>query len=423
MKDDLPQARLAGGGLPTCYDIHRDMEHKDSEVFEAEGRRLLAEGQADKALLVFRDGLTRFPDDADLLLGSALAHLEMGDFVQGCELLEPLAARFPGWAEVSESLVEACLRMGRTGKAVEAAEKAASQPEADHESVHLLGYMLFVHGHYAEAARCYERAARLNPTYAPARMGLAACRHRLGKKDEAVSLLQDLIRRAPDYWEAYAYLGNLLCDEGRVPEGKAVLEKIPLERLWDPTAIRRLLDLACKGSPRRRELKDRLEAVREGGSRAETPSQVLDEADRLLGPKTRRAKGFRIGAAAAKGKSAGPAARLESLLGALFRVPCGFGEGERPAFSHFDKELCAEFLARLAEFLEAAPPRIPPELLFYAVEIVGEMRRRFKPGVIDEELLRRLREAMARLEPKARRVEARAAWTSLLKTLEAPWNP
>ena len=55
------------------------MSIQSSGDYEERGLRLLHAGRAEEALTVFEEGERRFPGDAELLMGTAMARLRMGD--------------------------------------------------------------------------------------------------------------------------------------------------------------------------------------------------------------------------------------------------------------------------------------------------------------------------------------------------------
>jgi len=111
-------------------------------------------------------------------------------------------------------------------------------------------------GNYPVARAAFERLiARAGPDTDPRQVtsllhNLALCEHRLGRLDEAESLLRRVLDRDSTFARAHANLGRLLADRGRIPEARAELERA---LALDPelgTARRALAQLDAASPPR-----------------------------------------------------------------------------------------------------------------------------------------------------------------------------
>jgi Flp pilus assembly protein TadD len=446
------------------------MTMRESDDYEREGRQWLLKGDANTALKVFQEGLARFPGDEALLLGLAMAHIDMGDLVRACEVLVPLRAKHPTWGDVRQGLAEAYLKRGQTKKALECIQEAIGEHEKDAAFVNALAVLLFKHRLHREALAIHDKALRLDPKFAPAHMGRGACLHQLEDVDGAISAVRKAVECAPDYYEAMSYLGNLLYDQRKKTEAKEILLRIPIAKLADVTTVKRLLALS-KGegeAERRKALRARLKQVdwlREAlKDEVKAPKIVeklenrMDQASLARRPKPKRNFWRGLGTILA-GVVQEQGDQLNSLLAKIFAEPVRFADGQQPRLVRFDKRLGEQYLTLLARLLDDYPWRMDLDnnwrqpiqlvsvadseetsyrrakekriysecfgfvdfanLALYGKAIVIEMRRRLVPKVLPQVAIVRLREAMERLKPyvplKSVYYEA---WLELRATLE-----
>jgi len=401
-----------------------------SDDYDKKGQEHYQNGEYDAALAAFREGLARFPKDSDLTLGCAMAHIQLGDYIQACEILESLRRRSGVCPDVLQGLAESYLCLGKKAKAMECVEEALVG-QKDPEFLTALAVILYRHNQFKEASRCYRQAADSDPGHAPAHLGYGVCCHRTGNGKAAVEALRRAISADPKYWEAYSYLGNLLYDMRRRSESKSLLGKIPVEKLWDPIAIERLLKLyAGKADRERRRLveqrKREVERILQQSRERGLLDELSEKLDREVLKRPERGV-FWSGRPSSKTGS-----RMEELLGRIFEAPCDFGEGKKPKIAHFDKALCETYIEDLTRFLSDQSRRIGRAsavskterekivvrsdvagLLFYGTEVLLEMRRRFKQAIIDKELIQKLSSALRRYRVcAAASPRALAAWNA-----------
>ncbi|HVE12733.1 MAG TPA: tetratricopeptide repeat protein [Elusimicrobiota bacterium] len=412
-----------------------------SDEYDKQGQEHYQNGEYEAALNAFREGLARFPRDPDLVLGVAMAHIQLGDYIQACELLEGLRRRSQGWPDVLQGLAECYLCLGQKSKAMSCVEEALGV-QKDAEFLTALAVILYRHNQFKEAARCYRRGADVDPGHAPAHLGYGVCCHRTGNPGAAVEALRRAISADPSYWEAYSYLGNLLYDLRKRGESKELLGKIPVDKLWDPMAIDRLLKLYAGKEDRekkrlveirRREVERILQQSRERGLLDELSEKLDRQVLKRPDPEEGAFWKGRTGAGARAG------AELEEALARIFDAPCAFDDGRRPKIVHFDKALCEGYLAGLTRFmadqqrgLAARKARRKEDrkklvetadaasLLFYGAEIIREMHKRFKQPIIDKSLIGKLANALKRYKIIASASpRAAAAWTTATEALRA----
>jgi len=162
-----------------------------TRIITAESRMLQEAGDSEEAVRVLSEGLTRFPDNAEILYARALAADRAGD---------------PSMLETDLSRL------------------IQLEPDNAH-ALNALGY------HFAdnnirldEAAEYLEKAIQLEPNDAAIMDSLGWLRYRQGNYSEAADLLQKAYTLFPD-GEIAAHLGEVLWVDGREPEARQVWKK------------------------------------------------------------------------------------------------------------------------------------------------------------------------------------------------------
>jgi len=218
------------------------MTYDSSDGYESAAIEILFSGKPQEALQLFEEGLRRFPDDPDLLLGCGMALNDLQRHAEAREIFARIVAEKPNLTDALQGLAEAELALGDLKAGAEAARRACDHPgENNIEFVHSLALLLYRNKLFTDAEHCYRRAVEIDRAHGHSWLGLASSLHQQERRDEAIQLLKEAVEdRLPGFWEAYSYLGCMLCDAGRVDEAVNLLEKIPLDELRDPAAVRRL---------------------------------------------------------------------------------------------------------------------------------------------------------------------------------------
>jgi Flp pilus assembly protein TadD len=227
------------------------MSIQSSEDYENKGIRLLRDERAAEALEVFEEGARRFPGDADLLMGAAMAHLNLGAFGRSCEILEGLEPSQRS-GETMQALAEAYLGRGMESEALRVAQEAADAARGDARLLYRLGRVFYSRRRYREALAFYERSAEAAPDWSEAWFGLGACQWSLKQGASAEAALRRAVELAPEDWQARQFLGCALSDLGRKAQAREMLESVPLDAPWQKPALERLIALAWWPSDEKR---------------------------------------------------------------------------------------------------------------------------------------------------------------------------
>lgn len=259
------------------------MSIQSSGEYEDKGIRLMNAQRHQEALAVFEEGVRRFPGDAELTMGMAMARLRLGDYAGSCAILEELRRSRPGWGEALQALTEAYLARGLTTDALRAAEEAVKRGGRDERLSNRLGRSFYQARRYREALAFYERAAELAPDWGEAWFGLGATQWALKQTASAEAALRRAVQLAPEDWQARQFLGCVLHDLGRKSEAKEMLESVPLDAPWQKPALERLVALGWwpKEPERARKLEDLWSRVM-GGAPPASALAVLEEVSRKL---------------------------------------------------------------------------------------------------------------------------------------------
>jgi tetratricopeptide (TPR) repeat protein len=257
------------------------MSIQSSGEYEDKGIRLLRAQRALEALAVFEEGARRFPGDSELIMGAAMARLRLGEHAEACRLLEELRASKRASGEVMQALTEAYLARGLVKEAVRAADEAVKADARDERLFYRLARTFYTAKRYREALPLYERAAEVAPAWAEAWFGLGACQWSLSQSASAEAALRRAIELAPTDWLARQFLGCVLCDLGRKAEALAMLESIPMDGPWQKPALERLVALGWwPEDQKRREALDLLWSRVIGGAAPAGALAVLEEVSR-----------------------------------------------------------------------------------------------------------------------------------------------
>ena len=98
-----------------------------------------------------------------------------------------------------------------------------------------LGNKRVVEKKFAEARTEYEKALAAVPNNTAILGGIAQTYHGEGNKGKAIETLKKIAELEPSNTQNHVLLANLLLEEGKLEEGKAMLEALPAEAIKDPS--------------------------------------------------------------------------------------------------------------------------------------------------------------------------------------------
>ena len=113
----------------------------------------------------------------------------------------------------------------RYEKQVASAWERAQREPGSAQTVGSLGMLLHALGQYEAAAACYTRARAIEPSSFRWSYYLAAALESQQDREQAIAALDDAQGFSGDYGPYFVRLGNLLREEGRLPEAEAAFRK------------------------------------------------------------------------------------------------------------------------------------------------------------------------------------------------------
>ncbi len=188
-------------------------------VFGLLTRRLIPVWHDDETL--WRTVLSRFPDSSAANRSLVRLLLDQGRSGEALDYAQRWVELMPELEDAHFDLGSVLVRLGRLQDAVEEYEEAVRINPNDVEAYVNLGSTFLQMGGVQAAIEQYEQALRINPDSAAAHGNLGAIYQHMGKLPEAVEQYQHALRSEPDYVEAHYNLGLALEKLGRAPEAIA----------------------------------------------------------------------------------------------------------------------------------------------------------------------------------------------------------
>ena len=90
----------------------------------------------------------------------------------------------------------------------------------DAKSSYLAGLKLFGHGQFAQAETEYRTALELKPSWTDAMHALATVLSKQGRNEEAVALVEEILKLEPNDAFAYTSMSIFLMRMGKIPEAE-----------------------------------------------------------------------------------------------------------------------------------------------------------------------------------------------------------
>lgn len=215
--------------------LKQQPQNAETELLLAQS--LLANKQADKAVVLFRKCLKALWGREDVVVGLAQALILQGRSEETVELLEPINRGGPHSVSFDLAFGEALLNSGQLESAVDVLQSALARNERNVELRHLLGTALRLVGRTAEADEYLTsaRQARLSlqsadrlrkqvlesPTANEEKLQLAKVLLENDRVEEATVWLRSLLADQPNNAEALRLLANSTLTDSRTDANKS----------------------------------------------------------------------------------------------------------------------------------------------------------------------------------------------------------
>lgn len=193
----------------------------DLRLFQLEARALVADGRADRAVVVMRDAVAAHGEQIEAHLTLADVLNEANREAEAHRVLDETAARFPDDTRVAFQRGALFERRGKYAEAEAAFRKVLARDPMHAQALNYLGYMLAERGERLdEAISLVERALAIepdNPAYLDS-LGWAFFQQR--RYDRAEPLLRRAAERLPSNSVVQEHFGDLLWALGRRGEAR-----------------------------------------------------------------------------------------------------------------------------------------------------------------------------------------------------------
>jgi Flp pilus assembly protein TadD len=217
-----------------------------SEEFDEQAHQLYDAGEYDRALEVLQEGLTRYPDAVDLLVGLGYIRLAREEFAWARQTFADALAFDPehedGWVGLGESL----LKFGRLEEALACFAKVEELGLGDDLELGLaVGRALYREALFRESRQRLASLAAAHRESAEVRAALGYTLHALGDDLGARRELRTALRLDPQLHEVRIYLSHLLFERGDSHAALRELESVPAAEHWDQLSLWRYIELKC----------------------------------------------------------------------------------------------------------------------------------------------------------------------------------
>ena len=240
LSGDARHARSHTRRAISILDSEASFHQRMGLYLRALGRPQDAIKAIDSALARLRDAPDQQPARAAALALMGACRKELGDIEGAIAALREATVLDPNqMGYVSNLAIALADREADSPEALELMRQCCNRHPESADFHHNLGRLL-VHSDAAEAGRAFQRAVQLEPAHEGASIELARSLESRGQHDQAMTLLDDLLKRSPKAHEARFNRGLLALRLERWLEGFAdfetryLLPSIPTPRLSTP---------------------------------------------------------------------------------------------------------------------------------------------------------------------------------------------
>ncbi|MCU0797614.1 MAG: tetratricopeptide repeat protein [Akkermansiaceae bacterium] len=188
-----------------------------------EVQNLMQAGKRKDALAKLK-GSSLTAKSAALTFNLGNLYFEEGDLEEAEKAYRKAIADYPSFRRAHRNLGVVLVRLDKIEDAMKHLVEAVRLGDSDGATYGLLGYGRLQQGEFASALQAYRMAQVADPEAVEWKAGVAQCLQALEAKDEAVALLDEVIRRRPEE-AGYALLqAGLLIELARQDDAIKVLE-------------------------------------------------------------------------------------------------------------------------------------------------------------------------------------------------------
>jgi len=203
------------------------------------------------------------------------------DLTNAVKYFETALAKFPDYRRAQKNLAFALMRDGKYEAAIKPLTRTVALGGGDSKVFGLLGFAYMNQGRYASAASAYGEAMVFEPENVDFRLGAVKCSVASGNYDQALALLEELIKSYPERENLWTLQANVYIQKDQT--GKAAISLEMLRRLGKatPQSLYLLGDLYMAQESRDLALAVYIEAIEKDNG--QNPAKALRAVQILVG--------------------------------------------------------------------------------------------------------------------------------------------
>lgn len=215
-----------------------------SDEFDEQAHQLYNAGEYERALEVLAEGLRRYPDAVDLLVGLGYVRLAREEYAWARKSFDEALALDPEHEDAWVGLGETLLKFGRLDEGLRCFDRIDELGAADDLDLGLaIGRALYREALYRESQQRLAGLAAAHRDCAEVRAALGYTLHALGDDLGARRELRTALRLDPELHEVRIYLAHLLFERGDPQGALREMERVPAAEHWDPLSLWRYIEL------------------------------------------------------------------------------------------------------------------------------------------------------------------------------------
>jgi tetratricopeptide (TPR) repeat protein len=214
-----------------------------------EGRILIALGQLTEAARVINEVLAREPYNRDALFAQAEMDIARGRAGEAVARYRAAARRYPDDQKLLLSLALVLGSLGQHNEAKTYVDRVLAQHSEDYRAYYYAAYLASRGNRIAEGIRHAERSLFFKDSFEPAKILLAKLRYRNGQFDEAARLADEIISKNRESAESWYLKGMAFARLGRRQDAVTVLTGAVGVAPEDEFIRSALEDLLISGTP------------------------------------------------------------------------------------------------------------------------------------------------------------------------------
>ena len=215
-----------------------------AEEYDRQAQRLYEAGDYDGALEMLRRGAALYPGAVELLVSTGYTYLAREEFLWARRSFSKVLESEPDHEDALVGLGESRLKLGERARGFQCFERVLELGfGGDLDLMLSIGRALFREGLWEHAERFFRRAVAADENSADAAADLAYTLHRQGDGVQARLWLDRCLELDAENHDARVLLANLFYEGGEPESALDHLERIPLDSMWDPVSVWRLVEL------------------------------------------------------------------------------------------------------------------------------------------------------------------------------------